>query len=114
MVPLSDHPLVQCLKALHLASEDSEFENDIRIFKVNFMETMQTHNLKATPKVHVLAHHVPQYVRRTGIPLGPTYEQALESQHTLFDIFYHRFEANYTKSPSFENVYLTLRIAGRE
>ncbi len=40
-----------------------------------------------TPKVHVLAHHVQKYVRRTGVPLGPTSDQALDSEHTLFDIF---------------------------
>ncbi len=77
------------------------------------MEAMQTHNLKVILKVHMPAYHIPDYVRRTGVPLGPTSEQALESQHTLFDIFYNIFEVNYTKSPSFENVYLTLRMAGR-
>ncbi len=43
-----------------------------------------------TPKVHMLVHHVPEYVHRTGIQLGPTSEQAPKSQHTFFDIFYHR------------------------
>ncbi len=34
------------------------------------------------------AHHAPQYVRFSIVPLGPTSEQALVSQHELFDIFY--------------------------
>ncbi len=65
------------------------------------MGAMITHNLRMTPKVHVLVHHVPQYVRLTTAPLGPTSEQALESQHRYFDIFYHRFKVNYTNSPVF-------------
>ncbi len=62
---------------------------------------MQTHNPRMTPKVHVLVHHVPEYVHRTGIQLGPTSEQALESQHRIFDIFHHRFKVNFTNSPVF-------------
>ncbi len=45
------------------------------------MGAMLTHNLRMTPKVLALVHHVPEYVRRTAAPLGPTCEQALESQH---------------------------------
>ncbi len=52
-----------------------------------------------TPKVHVLIHNVPEYVRRTGVQLGPTSEQALASQHGFFDIFYHKFKVNRTNSP---------------
>ncbi len=72
------------------------------------MEAMRTQNLRMPPKMYVLVHHVPKYVGRTGIPLEPTSDLALESPHTLFDIFSHRFEVNCTKPPSFENVYLTL------
>ncbi len=62
---------------------------------------MQSHNLKMTSEVHVLIQHALMYVRPSRHPLGPTSEQALESQHTLFDIFYHRFEVNRTKSSAF-------------
>ncbi len=62
---------------------DSEFGNDMHIFKEKVMEAMQKNNLRMTPKVYVLVHHVPKY--------GPTSWQALECQHTLFDIFYRRF-----------------------
>ncbi len=65
------------------------------------MEVMQTQNLRMMPRVHVLVRHVPKYERITGVPLGPTSEQALGSQHTPFDIFFHRFKANCTKSPIF-------------
>ncbi len=48
------------------------------------MGAMRTHNPRMTPKVHVLIHHVPEYVRRTGVQLGPTSEQALANQHRFF------------------------------
>ncbi len=57
------------------------FENDIITFKEKFMGAMRTHNPRMTPKVHVLVHHVPEYVRRAGVQLGPTSEQTLASQH---------------------------------
>ncbi len=65
------------------------------------MGAMRTQNPRMTAKVHMLIHHVLEYVRRTAAPLGPTYEQALESQHRFFDIFYHRFKVNCTNSPVF-------------
>ncbi len=52
-----------------------------------------------TAKVHVLVHHVPEYVRRTGIQLGPTSEQALAGQHRFFHIFYNKFKVDCTNSP---------------
>ncbi len=56
---------------------------------------------RMTQKVHMLIYNVPEYVRRTAAPLGPTSEQALESQHRFFAIFYHRFKVNCTNSPVF-------------
>ncbi len=76
------------------------------------MEAMRTHNPRMTPKVHVLVHHVPEYVRRTGIQLGPTSEQAPESQHTFFDIFYHRFKVNCKNSPVFRERFLNAVLHG--
>ncbi len=94
MVPPSDHPHVECLEALYRFVVgvfgqilDPEFENDISTFEETFMGAMRTHNLWMTPKVYVLVHHVPEYVRRTGVPLGPTSEQALEIQHRFFLYF---------------------------
>ncbi len=80
---------------------DPESENDISTFVKTFMEAMRIHNLWMAPKVPVLVHHVPEYVRRTGVPLGPTPEQALDIQHRWSDIFCHKFKANCTESPVF-------------
>ncbi len=72
------------------------------------MKAMETHNLRMTPKVHVIIHQVPKYMRRTGVPHGPTSKQALEGQLKFFDIFYHRFEVNCTKPPVFRERLKTL------
>ncbi len=58
------------------------------------MEANQTNHLRMTLTMHVLVHPVPKHVRHTAVPLGLTSEQALDSQNTLFDILYHRFEVN--------------------
>ncbi len=76
LVPPSDHSLVKCLEAIYRVVVgasgqilDPEFENDARAFEETFMGAMRTHNLWMTPREHVLDHHVPEYVRRTGVPL---------------------------------------------
>ncbi len=91
LVPLSDHPLVDYLKALYLAVVgvfsqilDQEFENGISTFVETFMGAMRTYNLWMTPKVHVLVHRVQEYVRRTGVSLRPISVQAFEIQHNFF------------------------------
>ncbi len=72
---------------------DPETENGTSTFEETFTRAMQTHNLWMTPKVHMPIHHVPEYVRRTGMQLGSiTPEQAPKSQRTFFDIFYHRLK----------------------
>ncbi len=81
MVPSSVHLLVEFLEALHRVvvgvfgqNLDPGFENDISTFKETFMGAMLAHNPSMTPNVHVLIHHVPEYVSRTGVELGPTSE----------------------------------------
>ncbi len=77
MVPPSVYPLVECLEALYRVVVgvfgqilDPEFEDDTSTFAETFMGSMRTHNPRMTPKVHVLVHHVPEYVRRTGVQFG--------------------------------------------
>ncbi len=76
------------------------------------MEAMRTHNPRMTPKVYVLFHHVPEYVRRTEIQLGPASEQAPKTQHTFFDISYHRFKVNCKNSPVFRERLLNAVLHG--
>ncbi len=112
VVPSSVHLLVECLGALRRVVVsvfgqilDPGFENDISTFEEKFMGAMRTHKPRIKPKVHVLVHHVPEYVRRTGDQLGPTSEQALASQHRFFDIFYHKFKVIVQILPFLENVH---------
>ncbi len=51
------------------------------------MDAMRTHNPRMTPIVHDLVLRVPKHVCRTGVPLGPTSKQALDSQHIYFRHF---------------------------
>ncbi len=80
---------------------DQETKDNVSTFEETFMGAMGTQTPRMTPKVHMLIHNVPEYVRRTADPFGPTSEQALESQHKLYNIFYHRFKVNFTNSPVF-------------
>ncbi len=88
MVPPSDPSLVECLEALHRVvvgvfgqMADPETKDNVSTFEETFMGAMRTQNPWMTPNVHMLIHNVPEYVRRTAAPLGPTSEQTLESQH---------------------------------
>ncbi len=78
------------------------------------MGTMRTHNPKITPKVHMLMHHVPEYVRRTGIQLGPTSEQAPKSQHRFFSYFRPPIQSGLYKLPrlsrTFTECCITLQL----
>ncbi len=80
---------------------DPETKDNVSTFEETFMGAMRTQNPRMKLKVHMLIHNVPEYVRRTAASLGPTSEQALESQHRFFDIFYHRFKVNCTNYPAF-------------
>ncbi len=91
MVPPLNPPLVECLEVFHrvvvgafVSIVDPETENDVSTFEETFVGAMRTHNPRMTPEVHMLIHHVPEYVRRTGIQLGSTSEQAPKSHHTFF------------------------------
>ncbi len=106
VVPSSVHLLVEYLEALHRAVVGvfgqilgPGFENDTSTVEEQFMGSMRTHNLRMTPRVYLLTNHVPEYVRRTGVQLGRTSEQALASQHRCFHIFYHKCKVNCTNSP---------------
>ncbi len=74
MVPSSAHLLVVCLEALHRVVVgvfgqilDPGFENDVSTFEEKFMRAMRAHNPRITSKVQLLVHHIPEYVRRTGV-----------------------------------------------
>ncbi len=69
---------------------------------------MEKFNHRITQKVHVLVHHVPEYVRLTRGQLGPTFEQAPASQHRIF--VYSTTDSKWIVQtpPSLENIYSML------
>ncbi len=69
------------------------------------MGAMRTHDPRMTPKVHVLVHHVSEYVRRTGVQLEPTSEQTLASQHRFLMFSTTNSRLIVQTPPSLENVY---------
>ncbi len=76
VVPLSDPPLVECLEAFHRVVvgvfgqiADPGTKDNVSTFEETFMGAMRTQNPRMTPKVHMLIHNVPEYVRRTAAPL---------------------------------------------
>ncbi len=94
VVPSSVYWLVECFEVLHHVVIgvfgqilDPGFENDITTFEETSMKAMRTHNPRMAPKVHVLVHYVPGYVRRTGVQLGPT-----RLQITRFPRIFPRFD----------------------
>ncbi len=73
-VPSSVHLLVECLEELHFVVVgvfgqivDPQFENDTSTFEETFMVAMRARYPRMTLKVHMIFHHVPEYVRRTGV-----------------------------------------------
>ncbi len=82
MVPPSDPPLVECFEMFYRVAVgvfgqivDPETKDNVSTFEETFMGAMRTQNLMMTPKVHMLIHNVPEYVRRYGVPLGFTSKQ---------------------------------------
>ncbi len=57
---------------------DPETKHDVSTLEETSMGAMRTQNPRMTPKVHMVIHNVPKYVRRIAASLGPTSEQVLE------------------------------------
>ncbi len=107
--PPSEPPLVECLEAFHRVVVgvfrqivDPETEDNASTFEETFMGAMRTQNPRMTPKVHMLIHNVPEYVRRTAAPIGKELlSRCWRASIVFFDIFYRRFKVNCTNSPVF-------------
>ncbi len=88
---------------------DPETKSSIQIvdpFEKTFMGAMRTQNPRMISKVHMLIHNVPEYVRRTAAPLGPTSERALESQHHFFDIFLPQIQSELYELPRLSRTFI--------
>ncbi len=94
-------PITDCLKAFARVAEatfghrlSSNNEEAIGQFGVNFTRVMSQFQISMTTKVHILLHHVPHFIRLTGMPLGPFSEHVVEEQHRRYKNFFYRYRIN--------------------
>ncbi len=65
----------------HVLSSNYEV---ISQFGVSFTTIMLTFHISMTPKVHILLHHIRQFIRLTQMPLGLFSEEVAEEQRKRF------------------------------
>ncbi len=64
-----------------------KYEEGISQFGVSFTPIMSTFHISMTPKVQIVLHHIPQFIRMTQMPLGLFSEEVVEEQHKrVFEI----------------------------
>lgn len=71
------------------------FAEDIQDFRRAFEKL----NISLTPKIHMLTHHLSQYIERTQRGLSLDSEQALESCHFDFQRVYQRYASRDLNNP---------------
>ncbi len=88
LVPSECLPIIDCLKAFARIAEatfghrlSSNYGEAIGQFGVNFARVMSQFRISMMAKVQILLHHVPHFIRLTGMPLGLFLEQVVEEQH---------------------------------
>ncbi len=63
------------------------YEEVISQVGVSFTPIMSTFHISMTPKVHIVLHHIPQFICMTQMPLGLFSEEVVEEQHKrVFEI----------------------------
>ncbi len=93
VIPVDSPPIVNCLRLFekvvdatfgHILS--STYEEVMSQFGVSFTAIMLTFHISLTPKIHILLHHVPQFIRMTQMPLGLFSEEVVEEQHKRYGV----------------------------
>ncbi len=87
-------PIANCLRLFEKVTEatfvqvhSSNYLDVISQFGVSFTTIMSTFHISMTPKVHILLHHIPQFIRMAQIPIGLFSEEVVEEQHKRFKNF---------------------------
>ncbi len=81
-------------------------EEVISQFGVSFTTIMSTFHISMTPKVHIVLHHMLQFIRMTQMPLGLFSDEVVEEQHKRFLKCYKRYGVNCTYNSNFPNRFL--------
>ncbi len=76
-------PIV-CAEATFVHVLSSNYLDVISQFGVSFATIMSTFYISTTPKVHILLHHIPQFICMAQMPLGLFSEEVVEEQHKRF------------------------------
>ncbi len=74
-------------------------------FGASFTTITSTFHISMTPKVHIVLHHIPQFIGMTQMPLGLFSEEVVEEQHKRLK-FYKRYGVNCTYNRNFPNRFL--------
>lgn len=69
------------------------------------MAKIKLAGISTTVKIHILAHHVEQFIKKYGYGLGVINEQASEAIHSDFKPANKRFKRN-NITPDYDNQYL--------
>ncbi len=75
-------------------------------FGVAFTTFMSTFHIAMTPKVHIVLHHIPQFIRMTQMPLGLFSEEVVEEQHKRVLKVYKHYGVNCTYNSNVLNRFL--------
>lgn len=104
MCPLSIFPYVKVLRKFRSVVEacyghelSPTMDYDISTFSMAYKEL----EISITPKLHIVFDHVPQYCKAKGSGLGVYSEQAVESVHCKFRLFWARRKINSLSNPRY-------------
>ncbi len=91
LIPVDSLPIVKCLRLFEKVVEatfehvlSSNYKEVMSQFGVSFTTIMCTFHISMTPKINILLHHIPQFIRMTQMPLGLFSEEVVEEQHKRF------------------------------
>ncbi len=83
-IPLDSLPIVEVVEATFGHVLSSKYDEVISQFGVSFTKIMPKFHISLNPKVNILLHHIPQFIRMTQVPLGLFSEEVVEEQHKFF------------------------------
>ncbi len=91
LIPVDSLPIVNCLRLFEKVVEatfghvlSSNYEEVLSQFGVSFTTILSTFRISMTLKIHILLHHIPQFLRMTQMPLGLFSQEVVEEQHKRF------------------------------
>ena len=98
IVPDSHQDFVDSLQALKNVKDacfgkdlDENYKTIIQQFEDQWMKLYLNFNFSWPNKVHIICHHIPQVLEKTGKSLFLSSEQVVEASHAKFAEFWDRY-----------------------